>query len=259
MKLLSLTIAICTLLVFSGCSSIHNISAKDSASGATSLKKANRNSGTREFMNGIEVTPGGMVASSGSVTSKSNAKTKAANAAARKEEAVAKNTIFHEKPEQKMASALGIESAGMLQLKYAIATDATVEKMNNIPLLETIDKWWGTKYCLGGFTNDCIDCSAFTQIVLRDVYQVALPRTSQEQYNACEKIELEDLREGDLVFFNTAGNDVSHVGVYLLNNKFVHAATSGGVMISDLNEKYWQPRFRGAGRIRKEQEVAGSK
>jgi len=105
---------------------------------------------------------------------------------------------------------------------------------------------------MGGFTNDCIDCSAFTQIILKDVYQVTLPRTSQEQYNACEKIELEDLREGDLVFFNTSGNDVSHVGVYLLNNKFVHAATSGGVMISDLNEKYWQPKFRGAGRVTKE-------
>jgi cell wall-associated NlpC family hydrolase len=85
------------------------------------------------------------------------------------------------------------------------------------------------------------------------------PRTSQEQFNSCEKIELEDLREGDLVFFNTAGSDVSHVGVYLLNNKFVHAATSGGVMISDLNEKYWQPRFRGAGRVTKETEVAGTK
>ena len=143
----------------------------------------------------------------------------------------------------------GIENANMLQLKYAIATDATVEKLTNIPLLETIDKWWGTKYCMGGSTDNCIDCSAFTQVVLHDVYQVSLPRTSQEQYNISEKIELEDLREGDLVFFNTGGKDISHVGVYLLNNKFVHAATSGGVMISDLNDKYWQPKYRGAGRV----------
>eukprot|EP00456_Euglypha_rotunda_P080947 TRINITY_DN78759_c0_g1_i1.p1 TRINITY_DN78759_c0_g1~~TRINITY_DN78759_c0_g1_i1.p1 ORF type:complete len:114 (+),score=7.57 TRINITY_DN78759_c0_g1_i1:198-539(+) len=106
---------------------------------------------------------------------------------------------------------------------------------------------------MGGATEDCIDCSAFTQIILRDVYQLSLPRTSQEQYALAEKVELEDLREGDLVFFNTGGKDVSHVGIYLLNNKFVHAATSGGVMISDLNEKYWQPKFRGAGRIRKEE------
>ena len=65
------------------------------------------------------------------------------------------------------------------------------------------------------------------------------------------RIGREELRPGDLVFFNTSGRDISHVGVYLLNNKFVHAATSGGVMISDLNEKYWQPRFRGAGRVTK--------
>lgn len=254
MKLLSLTIALCTLLVLTSCSSIHSITAKDSSSSATALKKPTRPEGQkREFLNGMEVTPGGMVASS------AVAKTKTGKTPVKKTDPVPKTIASFEKPDQKTAAALGIENAGMLQLKYAIATDATVEKMTNIPLLETIEKWWGTKYCMGGFTNDCIDCSAFTQVVLKDVYHVALPRTSQEQYNACEKIELEDLREGDLVFFNTAGSDVSHVGVYLLNNKFVHAATSGGVMISDLNEKYWQPRFRGAGRVTKENEVAGTK
>lgn len=254
MKLLSLTIALCSLLVFTSCSSIHNITAKDSSSGATALKKPSRPGGQkREFLNGIEVTPGGMVASTTATAKKTASK--------KQEKPVAKQTVSYENPGPGLLAptAIGIENANMLQLKYAIVTDATVEKLTNIPLLATIDKWWGTKYCMGGFTNDCIDCSAFTQIILKDVYQVTLPRTSQEQYNLCEKIELEDLREGDLVFFNTAGNDVSHVGVYLLNNKFVHAATSGGVMISDLNEKYWQPRFLGAGRVRKENEVAGTK
>lgn len=143
---------------------------------------------------------------------------------------------------------MGIENASILQLKYAIITDATVEKLTNIPLLELIDKWWGTRYCMGGLTEDCIDCSAFTQLILRDVFQIYLPRTAQEQFSQVEKTELEDIREGDLVFFNTNGKDISHVGVYLLNNKFVHAATTGGVMISDLNDKYWQPKYRGAGR-----------
>jgi murein DD-endopeptidase / murein LD-carboxypeptidase len=58
------------------------------------------------------------------------------------------------------------------------------------------------------------------------------------------------LKEGDLVFFNTTGG-VSHVGVYLQNNKFVHASTSGGVMISDLDESYWAKRFIGIGRYQK--------
>jgi cell wall-associated NlpC family hydrolase len=255
MKLLSLTIAICSLLVFTSCSSIHNISAKDSASGATALKKNGRTEGQkREFLNGIEVTPGGMVASN-TASVKTNTPVK------KQDKPLARQTVSYEKPDPKLstATAAGIENADMLQLKYAIVIDATVEKLTNIPLLATIDKWWGTKYCMGGSTTDCIDCSAFTQLILKDVYQVSLPRTSQEQFNNCEKIELEDLREGDLVFFNTAGSDVSHVGVYLLNNKFVHAATSGGVMISDLNEKYWQPKFRGAGRVTKDGEIAGTK
>jgi cell wall-associated NlpC family hydrolase len=239
MKTGSLSIAILGLLVFTSCSSVRKFSSRDSASSTTTLRKANNNS-KREFLNGIEVTPGGMIASN-------TAKQKVSVPVTRKPE-TGNVQLTHTRPDTKMMSQ-GIEDASMLQLKYAIATDATVEKLTNIPLLQVIDKWWGTRYCMGGSTDDCIDCSAFTQILMRDVYQLPLPRTSQEQYNACEKIDLEDLKEGDLVFFNTDGKDVSHVGVYLLNNKFVHAATSGGVMISDLNDKYWQPKFLGAGRI----------
>lgn len=234
-KLQVIYLLLFSIPVLTGCSSFRKLSTKDSAAGATTLKKV-KSTAKREFINGIEVTPGYLVTStqktgSGSVKN-------------------GKEAAAYGKTENRLMS-FGIENANMLQLKYAIATDATVEKLTNIPLLEVIDKWWGTKYCMGGNTDNCIDCSAFTQVVLRDVYQVNLPRTSQEQYNLAEKIELEDLREGDLVFFNTSGKDISHVGVYLLNNKFVHAATSGGVMISDLNEKYWQPKFRGAGRVTK--------
>ena len=238
MKLYGLTIVILGVLVFSSCSTVRKITSNDSASSSNATKKANP-SGKREFLNGIEVTPGEV------------SSTKKINTAApskKKSEPANLQTVEMGKPDAKMMS-VALQEASMLQLKYAIATDATVEKLTNIPLLQVIDKWWGTKYCMGGSTDNCIDCSAFTQIVMRDVYQASLPRTSQEQYNVVEKIELEDLREGDLVFFNTGGRDISHVGVYLLNNKFVHAATSGGVMISDLNEKYWQPKFRGAGRV----------
>ncbi|NCI50080.1 hypothetical protein GWC95_09110 [Sediminibacterium roseum] len=246
MKLQNLAIAICAVWVFSSCSSLRNISSKDN-SGTTAAKKP-KPAVKREFLNGIEVTPGGVTAATKYVTPVKKNDVGSKRSAAEKTDPAALATI---------GLGLGIENANMLQIKYAIATDASVEKMTNIPLLQTIDKWWGTKYCMGGATGDCIDCSAFTQVVLRDVYQLSLPRTSQEQYAVAEKVELEDLREGDLVFFNTSGRDISHVGIYLLNNKFVHAATSGGVMISDLNEKYWQPKFRGAGRVRREDEVKG--
>lgn len=142
-----------------------------------------------------------------------------------------------------------IERADFLQLKYAIVLDATVEKLTNVNLLKSIDEWWGTSYCYGGSTKNCIDCSAFTQTMMQNVYNTTIPRTAKEQYNSSRQINLEDLNEGDLVFFNTGGGrDITHVGIYLFNNKFVHAATSGGVMVSDLNDTYWKPRYKGAGR-----------
>lgn len=147
------------------------------------------------------------------------------------------------------SNALNIERADFLQLKYAIVLDATVEKLTNVNLLKSIDEWWGTNYCMGGSTKDCIDCSAFTQMMMQTVYKVTVPRTAQAQYKLSKQINLEDLNEGDLVFFKTnGGHNITHVGIYLLNNKFVHASTMKGVMVSDLNDIYWKPRYRGAGR-----------
>jgi lipoprotein Spr len=149
-----------------------------------------------------------------------------------------------------IATSGDIERADWLQLKYAIMLDANVEKLHNINLLKIIDEWWGTSYCMGGSTKNCIDCSALTQIIIQSIYSINLPRTAQEQYNYSKHIGMEDLDEGDLVFFNTGGSrDITHVGVYLLNNKFVHAATTGGVMVSDLNDSYWKVRYKGAGRV----------
>ncbi len=238
MKLQALTILLLGLLGMTSCRSIRNLAAKDSSASGMSSRKTNTPV-KREFLSGIEVTPGWI----------DNSANRTGDAAKSAEPAV-KTTTSQKRNYDGMMSG-SIETASMLQLKYAIATDATVEKLSNIPLLELIDKWWGTKYCMGGSTENCIDCSAFTQIIMRDIYQQTLPRTSQEQYMVCERIKLEDLHEGDLVFFNTGGRDISHVGIYLLNNKFVHAATSGGVMISDLTEKYWQAKYRGAGRVGK--------
>lgn len=238
MKIQSPTIALLSLSLLTSCSAFRKLSAKDSSvSNSTNDKKAN-STATRGFINEIEVSPGSVVTPNTHNTSY-QLTSEIVKAPTQKITTGAEEKVL----------ATNIETAHLLQLKYAVITDATVEKLVNIPLLEVIDKWWGTKYCMGGSTDDCIDCSAFTQLVMRDVYQQSLPRTAQEQYNSCTKIELEDLREGDLVFFNTGDKDISHVGVYLLNNKFVHSATSGGVMISDLNENYWQGKFKGAGRM----------
>lgn len=143
-----------------------------------------------------------------------------------------------------------IESASRLQLKFAILLDAEVEQIAPNSLYQSVDEWWGTRYQYGGSTKEGIDCSAFTQVVFSAHFGITLPRTAKEQYDVAQPIAREELKEGDLVFFNTRGG-VSHVGVYLQNNKFAHAATSGGVMVSDLDEAYWSKRFMGAGRYEK--------
>ncbi|HJU45859.1 MAG TPA: NlpC/P60 family protein, partial [Chitinophagaceae bacterium] len=155
-------------------------------------------------------------------------------------------TAFRQQETYAVASATSgstiTESLSFLQFKYGILLDIAVERLTNLKLLETIDEWYGTRYRYGGSTRDGIDCSAFTCALMTAAFGSALPRTSREQYAASQRIEKADLQEGDLVFFNTSGG-VSHVGVYLNNNKFVHASTSSGVMISDLNEDYYLRKY----------------
>jgi hypothetical protein len=143
-----------------------------------------------------------------------------------------------------------IENASDLQLKYSILLNTEVEQVHNAKMYEYIDEWYGTRYCMGGTTKSCVDCSAFVQAFYNSLYGIELPRTAREQCRYAKKISRTDLTEGDLLFFNTTGG-VSHVGVYLQNNKFVHASSSGGVTISDMFEPYWVKRLISVGRIDK--------
>jgi lipoprotein Spr len=151
-------------------------------------------------------------------------------------------------PYENLSYTGNIESSAWLQFKYSIALDVPVEALNNTGLLGYIDEWFGVPYRYGGSTKDGIDCSAFTAGLMAGVFGLAIPRTAREQYQNSNRVEKEYLREGDLVFFNTTGG-ISHVGIYLANNRFVHASTSSGVMISDLGEDYFYRRYQGAGRV----------
>ena len=150
------------------------------------------------------------------------------------------------------------EDLSFLQIKYAVLLNTPAEQVKNTKMFEFIDEWYGTPYRLGGTTKKGIDCSAFTQFLFTSVYSVSIPRTAKEQYNLTSRISRTELKEGDLIFFNTRGG-VSHVGVYLQNNNFVHASTSGGVTISDVFDEYWGRKFVGVGRLKRSESVVISR
>lgn len=221
-----------TLVTLTSCRQFKSLTSRDHSSAPTPARQ-NRTKNVR-FLDNISVAPGQVVTS------------KHTNGPA-----LPKPKRSGKTTPTRQAETGDLERADWLQIKYAILLDAPVENLNNVGLLQLIDDWWGTRYCMGGSTKACIDCSAFTQVIINHIFQVSLPRTAQEQYNQSDKIGLEELAEGDLVFFHTGGRDISHVGIYLLNNKFVHASTSNGVMVSDLNDTYWRSRYKGSGRINK--------
>jgi lipoprotein Spr len=141
-----------------------------------------------------------------------------------------------------------IEKFSNVQFKYAMMMDVEVESLTNTALYAFIDDWYGTHYRMGGTTKKGIDCSAFSGTLLSSIYSFEVPRTAREQYRICEHINKEDLLPGDLVFFNTRGG-VSHVGVYLTNDHFVHSSSSDGVKISSLDDPYYAKVFIGGGRV----------
>lgn len=152
-----------------------------------------------------------------------------------------------------------VETASSVELKYAVLLNTEVESLPSTTLLESVDEWYGVRYRRGGSSKSGIDCSGFSYAVYMDAYGIALPRVSREQYRISRKISTTELQEGDLVFFNTTGSGVSHVGVYLGNSKFIHASVSKGVMVNSLFENYYVKRFIGAGRIDDKEMVSANK
>jgi cell wall-associated NlpC family hydrolase len=148
-------------------------------------------------------------------------------------------------------SGKGDDDYSPLQFKFAILTNCPVEQLTNLRLLVFMDQWYGVPYHYGGSNKEGIDCSAFASLLISSVYDVnQLPRVSADQFHASKRVSKKDLKEGDLVFFHTLGKGhrVTHVGVYLYNNRFVHASIAG-VQISNLAEGYYMHHYVGAGRV----------
>lgn len=115
-------------------------------------------------------------------------------------------------------------------------------------IMDQYADWKGVRYRLGGETKKGIDCSAFVQRTFREQFGMDLPRSTYEQEDMGKKIQRAKLRPGDLVLFR-AGSTGRHVGIYLGNDKFVHASTSSGVTISSLSDNYWDKRYREGRRL----------
>lgn len=109
-------------------------------------------------------------------------------------------------------------------------------------------QWEGTPYRYGGQSRSGVDCSGFVQLTFNDVFGIALPRTTSQQVDAGRQISKSDLQTGDLVFFRRG----RHVGIYLEDDKFLHASTRLGVTISDMNNIYWSRKYWRSIRVQSE-------
>nr|WP_315597046.1 C40 family peptidase [uncultured Cupriavidus sp.] len=109
----------------------------------------------------------------------------------------------------------------------------------------------GTPYRYGGNTPDSgFDCSGLVRYVVQRAANVNLPRTTEQMGQRGTSLERSDVASGDLVFFNTTGRANSHVGIYVGQNRFVHApATGGTVRLEDMGKSYWASRYNGARRV----------
>lgn len=140
--------------------------------------------------------------------------------------------------------------------KYTVKSDTKASKaadamanLRNKQLYRFITDWTGVKYRFGGLDKNGIDCSGFAFLLEKEIYGVTLPRISRDQANFSRKKNINNLEEGDLVFFSFGGNDVDHVGVYLNNGFFVHASTTRGVIVDDLNLPAYQKTFVKSGSV----------
>ena len=119
---------------------------------------------------------------------------------------------------------------------------------SNMKLFHFVYDWIGTPYHFGGSSRKGIDCSAFTKELYSEVFNLDIRRSSRDIFSTVSPVAKDELKEGDLVFFKIHSRRISHVGIYLGNNRFAHAS-SKGVAISSLDDAYYSRYFYRGGRL----------
>lgn len=128
-----------------------------------------------------------------------------------------------------------------------------IDMKDHHPLYVEAASWMGVPYRGGGNSKRGTDCSGLSSQIYKKVYGKNLERSSDDQRKEdCRKVSKGKLREGDLVFFHNGRRKrtASHVGIYLKDNKFIHASTSRGVIVSDLSEPYYRSHWLSGGRVK---------
>jgi cell wall-associated NlpC family hydrolase len=142
-------------------------------------------------------------------------------------------------------------AAAVVEASAAAAADGYFERARDVIFYAL--SMIGISYRWGGSTPQTgFDCSGFVMHVYQQIAGLVLPRDSYSMARVGEQVSGDDLRPGDLVFFNTLRKPFSHVGIYLGEQRFVHSPSSGGrVQIVSMNEPYWKTRYNGARRVQK--------
>ena len=149
-----------------------------------------------------------------------------------------------QKPVEKIEDPDNLASEYFSQI-MGVALSAT----SNLKLYQFVYDWIGTPYRLGGGSKKGIDCSGFAFELYNKVFNTLIGNNSRNIFSMVNPINKSELKEGDLVFFKIGSRSITHMGVYMGNNKFAHASTSKGVMISDLDEAYWRKYYYKGGRL----------